>query len=176
MKSLFQTIYCIAISAIMFSCESSDPVPIDYSAELEQVAIEANLLPGETLTTIDLTRVFTKNEWDSIIVIKPYARYSNFKKLNLENNSDVRFILSEMQYIDYHYYLLFVKENEITAYSKLSNFYRVGVDGKGAFPIMHKSDPIVSLKRVKDDPNFYQFHRVSNLSEQDSVKVFGKEN
>ena len=54
MKHLFQTIYCIASSAILFSCGSSDPVPIDYSAELEQVAIEANLQPGETMTTIDL--------------------------------------------------------------------------------------------------------------------------
>ena len=164
MKHLFQTIYCITSSAILFSCGSSDPVPIDYSAELEQVAIKANLQPGETMTTIDLTRVFTNNEWDSIIVIKPYASYSNFKKLDLKNNSDVNFILSEMQYIDYHYYLLFVKENEIAAYSKLSNFYRVGVDGKGSFPIIHKSDPMVSLKRAEDDPDFYQFGEVSNIT------------
>ncbi|WP_339703956.1 hypothetical protein [Algoriphagus aquimarinus] len=154
--------YVLILSVVLISCDSREPVSIDYTAELEEVALEANLQPGEILTAIDLTRVFTKNEWDSIIVIKPYAKYTHFKKLDLENNSDVRFILREMQFVDHHYYLLFVQENEITAYAKMNNFHRLAVTDNGFFPVISRSNPTVSLIRLKDDPDFYQFQKVSN--------------
>ncbi|WP_339757734.1 hypothetical protein [Algoriphagus aquimarinus] len=160
MKMIPKFLSLLICLAILFSCGRFEPDSYDYDADFEEIISDLNFNAGVNERRLDLSQVFIKSDWDSIIVIKPYSQYSNFARLNLRNTSVVKFILTEMEYSDFHYYLLFIKEKQIMAYSKMSNLYRIGFDETMLFPIISNSNGEMAMRQVQLNPAFYQIEKI----------------
>ncbi|WP_146260497.1 hypothetical protein [Algoriphagus chordae] len=154
---LLLTLICLVV---LFSCERVKPVSLEYDAEFEEIMSGLNFDAGVKEPHLDLSKVFVKSDWDSVIVIKHYSQYSKFARLDLKNKSEIRFILNEMNSTDFHYYLLFIREDQITAYSKMSNYYRICFNESQLFPIIPKSNPEMAIRQVQLDPAFYQLAKI----------------
>ena len=90
-------------------------------------------------------------EWDSILIILPYTRFSVLKsKLRLRNISPISEELKDMQYIDWKRYLLFIRGNRnVVAYAPMSSQYNFNFDlyKKPGFKFISHSNCIMNLKK-----------------------------
>lgn len=74
--------------------------------------------PGDTvINDPQLCRLFPE-DWDSLVILKPYDSFGQLQKLHLSNLEALDQSLST-EYSDEFCVLLFIKESVITGYSKI---------------------------------------------------------
>lgn len=94
---------------IVFACsERPEPEQLDYK----------NITFDTANYTVNFCKAFPL-EWDSILVVHPYMRSESWSNLGLKNIDPIEEKLEIMESIDWKNYLVFIKNNQVIAFSDI---------------------------------------------------------
>ena len=114
-SGLFFSIISISICLLLFSKCSNEPI-VEYSLDSFLDNIKINSTDTIQVNVCDIIEA----NWDSLLVIKPYAPVSEQAVLrDLENYTSIKPKIKDIRQTDFFSYLVFVRNNKAIGVSRV---------------------------------------------------------
>lgn len=111
--------YLMVFAALTSGCKSSSVEKINFDKMFSDISSDANRSLSSSGINVDFCSRLNR-DWDSIVVITPYASIDKIKKLALANFESISSEVESAKYSEQQTQLLLVKKNQIIGYGSLS--------------------------------------------------------
>ena len=90
---------------------------LNYRLRLDSISV-SNSSPQDTVKNVNLCSLFNINEWDSILIIRPYLPKKYLDAINFENSTEAKDSMEYVIGVEWAQGLLFFNKNELSNYCR----------------------------------------------------------